>query len=132
MPIGFEFGFRQRLHVVETRPTMWLPQLEAAPWDDTDFIRNVNTFKAVHRIWNEDGSLEVLDSGNPNVLALHKTARDQSERAVLLFSKDAQNLQGYVLPEAARRGTLALSDGSHIGVLKPAGYQIFLEKLFTA
>lgn len=83
--IGFEYGFRKKPHVVHTNPFDW----EGAHYDLTDFIRQINTLKRQHRVFQEDNRIERVESGNPNILALKKTTLDNKERALMLF-----NLQG--------------------------------------
>ncbi|HWP86170.1 MAG TPA: alpha-amylase family glycosyl hydrolase [Terriglobia bacterium] len=93
IPIGFEYGFRRRLHVVKTRPEDW----ETPSWDDTEFIRQVNAFKAGRRLWNEDAPWEPLDAGSPAVAALGKKSRDGSQTAVLLLNKDRRRPNSFDL-----------------------------------
>jgi starch synthase (maltosyl-transferring) len=89
IPMGFEYGFRRRLHVVSTRPEHW----ESPSWDDTDFIREVNAFKAAQGIFNEDAPWEFLDSGNPQIAAFRKLSRDGAGRAVLALNQDGSGPQ---------------------------------------
>lgn len=125
MPIGFEYGFRRRLHVVFTRPEHW----ESPSWDDTDFIRSVNDLKASHRLWNEDAPVESHESDNHAVVALRKQTRDGSQAAVLLLNKDHRQPQPFNLPrvEDALRASISscwpYPRESH--TLPPAGYQLF-------
>ncbi|MBI3246227.1 MAG: alpha-amylase [Deltaproteobacteria bacterium] len=89
MPIGFEYGFRRRLDVVETRPEDW----ETPQWDLGDFITSVNRLKASYRVFNEEGPIESVDAGNPQVLAFVKYTLDRSERALVVLNKDRQRTQ---------------------------------------
>src|ERR1043166_4893931 len=63
LPMGFEYGFRHRLNVVETRPQDW----ETPQWDLSDFITKVNALKASHRVFNEEGQIDLIEVGNPQV-----------------------------------------------------------------
>jgi starch synthase (maltosyl-transferring) len=89
MPIGFEFGFRRRLHVLNTRPGDW----EAPSWDDSEFIRRVNEIKSTDAIWNEDSPFKRLDCGNPLLAALEKNSRNGARRALLLINKNREREQ---------------------------------------
>jgi starch synthase (maltosyl-transferring) len=127
IPIGFEYGFRRRLHVVATRPEDW----EQPSWDDTGFIRQVNLLKQRHRVWNEEGPMESLDIGNAAILALLQTTLDETERSLLLFNRDRGAPQGCRLPGKGWVETFldepARSDA--IGgeaSLPPCGFRIFL------
>lgn len=51
IPIGFEYGFKRRLHVVNTRPEDW----ETPAFDLTRFIADVNKMKAAVPVLNEEG-----------------------------------------------------------------------------
>ena len=133
IPMGFEFGFLRRLHVVETRPHHW----EQPSWDDSGFIRDVNALKEQYPVWNEEGPMEALDVDNEGVLALHKTTRDGRQRSLLLFNKNKSTRQSCTLPNLRELlgGTVEeLIPGSEPGpaelsretALPPAGFRIFL------
>jgi starch synthase (maltosyl-transferring) len=110
MPIGFEYGFRRRLNVVETRPQDW----ETPQWDLCDFITKVNALKASHRVFNEEGPIDLIEVGNPQICALVKWSRDRGERAVLLLNKDRQHPQSCTLAQvgSALSGTRQVQDVS--------------------
>lgn len=61
IPVGFEYGFRKRLHVVSTRSSDW----EKPAFDLTGFIRDVNQMKAKVPVLNEEGPqrLQLIDDG---------------------------------------------------------------------
>jgi starch synthase (maltosyl-transferring) len=84
MPMGFEFGFKKKLHVVKTRPFDW----EKTDVDLTGFIRDVHGVKESCAVFNEDGPVAVLDGGDPNVLCLKKSTFDGRESALILLNKD--------------------------------------------
>ncbi len=84
MPIGFEYGFRKRLHVVDTRPEDW----EAPVWDLTGAITAINRTKAAHRPLNEEGPLKPLDLGSPKLFGFRKTTRDGREEVVVILNLD--------------------------------------------
>jgi starch synthase (maltosyl-transferring) len=116
MPIGFEYGFHKRLNVVNTRPEDW----ETPAWDLTDFIRRVNQLKASQLLFNEEGPIETLDVGNPNLFALVKHRRAGAERMLIILNKDRHNPQsfptrtmGYFLA-----GTSRVDDVSPDGILR--------------
>ena len=125
IPIGFEYGFRRRLHVAKSRPEDW----ESPAWDDTDFIRSVNALKASHRIWNEDAPVESIDADNPGVVALLKKTRDGSQSALLLLNRDLHQPQALDLPpiESLLQGGIAVAwpQSREMNALPPAGFQVF-------
>ncbi len=91
MPMGFEFGFRQRLHVVNTRPADW----ETTRVDLTAFIKNVNRVKAENRIFLEDAPTEILPTENPNILLLWKGSLHAKQEALIILNKDPHNQQHF-------------------------------------
>ena len=91
MPIGFEFGFRKRLHVVETRPTDW----EQTGVDLGAFVKAVNKVKAENPVFREEAPTEVLYSDNPNVLYLWKGSLKARQEALIILNKDRYNKQHF-------------------------------------
>jgi starch synthase (maltosyl-transferring) len=66
IPIGFEYGFRKRLHVVSTRPSDW----ERPAFDLTGFIAEVNRMKASLPILNEEGPQRYHQFGDGRLVGL--------------------------------------------------------------
>jgi starch synthase (maltosyl-transferring) len=133
MPIGFEYGFQRRLNVVDMRSQDWEPP----QWDLSDFIAQVNTLKAAHRVFNEDGPIDPLDVGNPRICSFVKWSRDRSERALILLNKDRRQRQscnlarvGYVMSGVRRvqdlspEEKLEHSPDFQLCQLKPSGINV--------
>ena len=91
IPIGFEFGFRKKLHVVQTRPSDW----ESASLDLTAFIRQLNRAKAEHPVFQEDAPTAILATDNPNILFLWKGSLRARQEALLILNKDLENKQRF-------------------------------------
>jgi starch synthase (maltosyl-transferring) len=89
MPIGYEFGFSRRLHVVDTKPSDW----EQPAVDLTDFIRRVNRIKGEHPLFLEESLIQKLDHPNPAILILWKASRQGKGEALLILNKDPHNRQ---------------------------------------
>jgi starch synthase (maltosyl-transferring) len=89
MPVGFEYGFRRRLDVVRTRPQDW----EEPQWDLCDFIMTVNRLKASRLVFNQEGPIERVDTGNPSIFAFVKSSRDRQEKALIILNKDRRHAQ---------------------------------------
>src|SRR4030095_2023381 len=53
MTVGYEFGFRRQLHVIDTPTSDW----ETASFDLTPVIRQVNALKARHPLLATEGVL---------------------------------------------------------------------------
>jgi len=91
MPIGFEFGFSQALHVVKTRPGDW----EEPALDLRAFIHNVNAIKRRYRTFQHDCPTEVLSHENPAILVLWKACAEFSEEALIILNKDPWHHQHF-------------------------------------
>jgi len=116
MPIGFEFGFRKSLHVINTTPEDW----EQNGIDLTSYIRTVNAIKKSHTVFQEDGPTHVLHNASNQVLLMWKASIATREECLFILNKDmcnhqhfyAENLQNYT--QAGR----ALTDISPAGKLE--------------
>ncbi len=82
MPIGFEYGFRRRLHVVETGPEDW----ETTAWDLREAIAAIHRTKGAHRPLNEEGPLRPVDLGDPRVFAFRRGTRDGRESVLVVLN----------------------------------------------
>jgi starch synthase (maltosyl-transferring) len=89
IPMGFEFGFRKRLHVVHTRPEDW----EKTDIDLREFITQVNRVKRRYKIFQEDCPTSVLHHENANILLLWKASAETPEEALIVLNKDPWNRQ---------------------------------------
>jgi starch synthase (maltosyl-transferring) len=89
MPMGFEFGFRKKLHVVKTRPGDW----EETSIDLTSFITSVNRVKSAHAVFKEEAPTEILHHDNPNILFMWKASTYTQEECLLILNKDIYNKQ---------------------------------------
>jgi len=100
MPIGFEFGFREKLHVVNTKPEDW----EKTEIDLRTFISTVNRIKSCHSVFQEDGPTHVLHHANNRILLIWKASVATREEALVILNKDihsqqhfyAENLRNYM------------------------------------
>jgi starch synthase (maltosyl-transferring) len=91
MPIGFEFCFRRRLHVVKTRSEDW----EEPNVDLTGFIKEVNRIKSENPLFLEEAPTEMLHCDNQNVLLMWKASTHRSTESLLILNKDIHNKQTF-------------------------------------
>jgi starch synthase (maltosyl-transferring) len=89
MPIGFEYGFTKRLHVVSTRPSDWEP----ARIDLTEFVGRVNALKRDYQIFAEECPMQRIEVENREVLMLWKGSTRSREEALILLNTDVHNRQ---------------------------------------
>jgi starch synthase (maltosyl-transferring) len=91
MPMGFEFGLRKQLHVVNTTPSDW--QVNGV--NLTEFVTNVNAIKRRYPVFQEESPTNILPSNNPNVLLLWKASARHRDEALLILNKDPWNHQEF-------------------------------------
>ena len=70
IPIGYEYGFRKKLHVVKTRPKDW----EKPNFDLTRYIGEVNRMKASLPVLNEEGPQHAALLGDGRMVGLLRRA----------------------------------------------------------
>jgi starch synthase (maltosyl-transferring) len=83
--IGFEYGFKKKLHVVHTNALDY----EGASYDLTDFIRQNNRLKQQIPLLAQDGVLEVINNDNDKVLTLLKKSLDGKDKVLFVFNRSA-------------------------------------------
>ena len=98
MPTGYEFGFRRRLNVVETRPEDW----EAPAFDLSGFIADVNRMKAATPVLNEEGPQERLTPDDDPVVALLRAGERTPGRVLTLINPDPARGHRFGRVDAAR------------------------------
>ncbi len=91
MPMGYEYGFQRRLHVVKTRPEDW----ETPAVDLTAFIGAVNRIKASRPIFREEGLIQHLEHPNPAILLLWQASTQGHGQALLVLNKDPRDHQHF-------------------------------------
>jgi starch synthase (maltosyl-transferring) len=91
VPMGFEFGFRTKPHVVRTRPEDW----EETGVDLTSFISAVNGIKTRHPVFQEEAPTRVLGSANPNVLVMRKDSISTREQSLIILNKDIHRVEHF-------------------------------------
>lgn len=91
MPMGFEYGFRKQLHVVNTTPSDW--QVNGV--DLTPFISKVNAIKRDHPVFREESLVNILPCNNPNILFMWKASVKHKEEALLILNKDVNHHQDF-------------------------------------
>lgn len=81
VPVGYEYGFKSSLHVVETTPNHW----EEPAIDISDFIAAVNALKAEIPALNEEGPQRRLTAPGKPAVALFREADDRTGAGALLL-----------------------------------------------
>ncbi|MFO8018346.1 MAG: alpha-amylase family glycosyl hydrolase [Promethearchaeia archaeon] len=87
MPLGYEYGFKIPIDVVEMKPGDW----EKKTFDISDEIRQINEFKQNYRCLNEDGKIIHYPYEDRNILVIRKSSRDNREHFLLIYNKDWSN-----------------------------------------
>ncbi|MCP5420892.1 MAG: alpha-amylase [Gammaproteobacteria bacterium] len=91
MPIGYEFGFRKRLNVVNTQPSDW----EKASFDLQDFITQVNALKKNQAIFQGENPTRIVRTQQPGVLMMWKGSESHHQEALLVFNKNTLRPQRF-------------------------------------
>ncbi|MBW1918507.1 MAG: alpha-amylase [Deltaproteobacteria bacterium] len=94
MPMGFEYGFRKRLNVVNTRPDDW----EKPRCDLTSFISATNRMKRNCPILQEEGPITRLTRPNEPVVMLLKSS-DTYTGQVLAVINTKRRARRFVVPD---------------------------------
>ena len=89
IPVGFEFGFRKALNVVETFPQDW----EEISIDLRNFIRRVNTLKMTTAILHEDALWTPVALDNAMVGAWVKSSPNLTQKALVIINTDHHSYQ---------------------------------------
>jgi starch synthase (maltosyl-transferring) len=93
IPIGFEYGFRKRLHVVSTRSSDW----EKPAFDLTGFIRDVNAMKAGLPILNQEGPQRYQHFADGHLAGLIRRPMRGQGWVLTLINTDQRNpVRGWV------------------------------------
>ena len=99
VPIGFEFGFRKRLHVVNTRPGDWEDNTGI---DLRDFIKKANDIKAANTVFQEEAPTALLPHRNQNVLVMWKASVASEAEALLVLNTDIGAKQRFCVESISR------------------------------
>jgi starch synthase (maltosyl-transferring) len=85
MPIGYEFGFQKRLHVVETQPSDW----EAGTMELQKFIQTVNGIKLSNPLLQGEGTITRVTIGHPSLLVLSRESEyAPGQRGWIVLNRD--------------------------------------------
>lgn len=84
IPIGYEYGFRKKLHVVETRPEDW----EKPVFDLSSYIAEVNRMKASVPVLNEEGPQRAVLLGDHRIVCLLRRAMRGPAWTTVLINSD--------------------------------------------
>jgi starch synthase (maltosyl-transferring) len=91
MPIGFEYGFRKQLNVVQTTPADW----EQTNVDLTAFIAKVNSIRNRFPLFRDESPINMLSCYNPNILLMWKGSASHQDEALLILNRDLHQHQDF-------------------------------------
>lgn len=99
MPMGYEYGFAKKLHVVETRADDWHREADSPRFDLCGFVAAVNAMKASLPALNVEGEqVGVTDEGS-GIVALVRYDGDAAtagQATLALINPDAHERGGFV------------------------------------
>ncbi|MFH1147212.1 MAG: alpha-amylase, partial [Pseudomonadota bacterium] len=94
MPVGYEYGFRKRLHVVRTDPSDW----EEPGFDISELVRAANNMKACCPILNEEAPIRRMPDQTDSVTVLLKCSERNSGKACIIINRDVEQSRLINLP----------------------------------
>lgn len=118
LPMGFEFGYRQPLDVVESRPWCKEPPL----FDISDFIAETNRIKAAVPALNEDGRQFPVQAPGSDAVVLARHSSVPAEWALLFINP----LPGRELRLSMDELELTLDAGTRAEEVTPGGEAVRL------
>lgn len=95
IPIGFEFGFRRKLDVVQTQPSWW----ETTDIDLTGMIAHLNAIKDAYPVLNREPGLEIVDQANWANVFVYKRSAPGEKTVLVALNKDTAHHQHLFLPD---------------------------------
>ncbi|OHD55247.1 MAG: hypothetical protein A2Y33_16300 [Spirochaetes bacterium GWF1_51_8] len=98
MPVGMEYGFKNKTDVVQTYPKDWEP----VNYDISGLITDINKTRSKYKIFNEECPIEIVHNDNwANIIVMRKTSLNGKEKALLVLNKDPFNRQRLHFPDLA-------------------------------
>lgn len=98
IPIGFEYGFKKSLHVVETRPSDW----EQPTLDLTDFISRLNELKIKYQVFREECPTQLIELDNRQLLGIWKGSTNSRDEALIILNTDGYNREVFYVDTLRR------------------------------
>ena len=138
MPMGFEYGFAKRLHVVESRPADWEWEAAKPRLDLTGFIAATNAMKRDIPALTTEGLQLRVSAPHAPVLALARfdapDARIATNATLLLLNADPGREHGIeigplITATGGRFGAFVEADPDCIGGAVPPGSTVTLRPL---
>ena len=81
IPMGYEFGFSRKLHVITTRQKDWeFPRFDLSSW-----ITAVNQLKSVTRVLNIEGPQYLVHTRNPAVIGLVRRLNNNESSWIMTY-----------------------------------------------
>ncbi len=90
IPIGFEYGFQKKLHVVKTSPQDW----EYHGVDLSGFIARCNQIKKDYYLFKFDSDIHQIEIEYSDVVVFVKSASDTADKALVIIN-DTRHYQEY-------------------------------------
>ncbi len=108
--IGFEFGFRRKIDVVQTNPMWW----ESAHYEISSEIAEINSIKSRYNVLQEDNMIFMLDCFHDKLVGFTKESLDKQEKILVLANTDPKgNHKAIVNNMSAIMGNDWIHDISH-------------------
>lgn len=108
--LGFEYGFKNKINVVETTSLNY----EDIEYNIAEDIRIINEIKSEYNILKEDNFIKLYDFNNENIFSFLKTSKDKSEKIFLIANINTDQGVNVEVPKMFEvMGNSKIEDISH-------------------
>ncbi len=83
--VGFEYGFRRKIDIVEANPMWWEP----AHYDISGEIAAINKVKSSYDILQQDNMIQMLNCNHGQLVGFYKESIDGQERIIVIANPTA-------------------------------------------
>lgn len=119
MPLGFEWGFRQRVNVCQSQKMEW------GLFNIEDFITKCNVLKSKYQIFNEECLQFPIDGFENSILTLKQISNNGTEVALIFLNKTAEPQRYYrCLKEMLSEQALDVSIEDSLGQITDCNFTL--------
>ncbi|NLK63094.1 MAG: hypothetical protein GX287_06510 [Fusobacteria bacterium] len=103
--IGYEYGFKRKIDVVQTNPTWW----EEPSYDISEDIAKINEIKSKYDVLLEDNMINLVNFNNNNIVGFTKYNLGGTEKVLVISNGNQYNSE-----VAKINGIYGLMGGSNV------------------
>lgn len=103
--MGYEYGFKRKIDVVQTNPSWW----ETETYDISDDISKINKTKSSYPVLLEDNIINIINMHNDNIFSFTKESLNKDEKVLIIA-----NTNGTLWSEAYIEDVFSLMESSTV------------------